>query len=135
MNTNQTVLIVIVQNDKTLLEQRALDSGLAGHFIFPGGRVEEEEDLEAAMLRESLEELGIIPTKYFDLTFKKNFLGETGRTLHPFLVIEWDGELSNTVLDKGNPLFWESIEIVKKSPLPSVAEIMAEVEKYLPKQT
>ncbi len=44
---------------RVLLQQRSVGRHMAGLWEFPGGKVEEEEGLEAALVRELEEELGI----------------------------------------------------------------------------
>ena len=117
-DTNQTVILIILKDGKVLLEQRLPDSELANHFLFPGGKVEESESTQQAAIREGLEELGITSTKLVPL---EEFIGhESKRILCPFVVIEWEGEVSDKILDTVNPVFRVDFEDVSKSPLESV---------------
>jgi len=57
-----TILVsaaVIFRDGKVLLTRRMDGSHLAGMWEFPGGKVEEGEDPEAALVRECMEECGI----------------------------------------------------------------------------
>lgn len=130
-----TVLILILQNGKVLVEKRAKDSSLAGHFLIPGGRAEEHEldSLETAMIREAQEELGITPTEFINLTQDSAIAGETSYSLILFYVTKWEGQIAKIVLDKGNPLTWKSVKFMENSPLPSVREIISRMQKHLKK--
>ncbi len=50
---------LIGESGRILLQQRAPDRAMAGLWEFPGGKVEDGETPEAALLRELHEELGI----------------------------------------------------------------------------
>jgi len=62
----QTISIAIVQNEhkQLLISRRQQGQHLAGKWEFPGGKVEQGETLETAMLRELKEEVGLIATQY-----------------------------------------------------------------------
>lgn len=126
----QAVIVILVKGSKALLEKRLPTSTLADHFLFPGGTIEENEldNPTLALMRESREELGIIPTEFIPLSILR---GELGTILKPFLVLSWEGEIPTTILDRGNPVFWEEIEMVTKSPLSSVSQMMKEAQKIL----
>lgn len=78
-NKNRLVAVkgVLKQNGKILLIQRAEGDTLGGLYEFPGGGVEEGEDLLNALRRELLEEIGfqdIVNINYFsciDIPSKK----------------------------------------------------------------
>lgn len=50
---------VVVQNGRVLLTRRAEGQHLAGMWEFPGGKLEDGESPERALVRECLEECGI----------------------------------------------------------------------------
>ena len=50
---------VITKEGKVLIAQRKEDDHLGGYWEFPGGKREEGESLEACLIREAEEELGI----------------------------------------------------------------------------
>lgn len=128
-DSNQTVIMLIVKDNKILLEQRSLDSALAGHFLPPGGKIEMSEINcpKEACLREATEELGITLTEF---SYLGDILGETGRLLKPFIITKWDGKIPEKILDKGNPLFWVKIDEFSKSPLPSLQEFSKLIENH-----
>lgn len=53
------VAAIIRQDGKILITQRFQNVHLPGLWEFPGGKVEPDESLEAALKREMLEELGV----------------------------------------------------------------------------
>jgi len=124
------VIIILLKGSQTLLERRLPQSALGNHFLFPGGGIEEDEiaDPVIALKREAMEELGIIPVDFFPIS---TFTGELGTLLKPFVVTGWEGEVPDKILDRGNPVFWQDLEIVAKSPLPSVQQIAKEAKKFL----
>lgn len=50
---------LIDANDAVLIQQRPSGKHLAGHWEFPGGKVDPRESTDAALARELAEELGI----------------------------------------------------------------------------
>jgi 8-oxo-dGTP diphosphatase len=79
-STAIVVAAVLFEGDRVLLTQRKLGSHLEGSWEFPGGKVEEDEDPQAALVRELREEVGIEARvgEVLDVTFyrypKKNCL-------------------------------------------------------------
>ena len=55
----EVVAAIVRRNGKILITRRLDHVHLGGLWEFPGGKVEGEESLEGALLREILEELGI----------------------------------------------------------------------------
>ena len=54
----EVVCAVVVRGDKLLLCRRPAGAHLAGHWEFPGGKIEERESAPEALQREIREELG-----------------------------------------------------------------------------
>lgn len=131
-NQKHAVIIILIKGNQALLERRFPQSDLGNHFIFPGGGIEETEmaDPVIALKREAMEELGIIPVGFFPIS---TLTGESGTTLKPFVVISWEGEVPAKIIDRGNPVFWQDLEIVAKSPLMSVQQMVKEAKKILSK--
>ncbi len=121
---------------KVLSERRLPDAKrYPNQIIFPSGTVEDKEkdDVSKALLREIREELGVTPTIYAELKETEPFFDtQTGDILlHPFVIIKWKGQLPKTVLDKGNPLIWQTLEEAAHSPIKSRSIIVERVKKYL----
>ncbi len=85
----------IIVNDRKLLFARAKGMDF---FIDPGGKIEEGETAEQALVRELSEELSI-DVKESDLEFFGEYVAEAanhkGKTVHmkAFLVKEWQGTI------------------------------------------
>ncbi len=58
---------VIVRGDRVLLSKRHVDAHQGGKWEFPGGKVEQGEDVSDALVRELEEELDITPTEFHPL--------------------------------------------------------------------
>ena len=101
----QMISIAIVQNEhkKLLISRRQKGQHLAGKWEFPGGKVEQNEALEVAMLRELKEEVGLTATKYslFDsLNFQYD---DVDLSLHFYLVTEYKGQATSL---EGQQIKW-----------------------------
>lgn len=78
---------------QVLVQQRPLDTTLAGLWEFPGGKVEPGEQPEAALVRELREELAIEvdPAALTALTFASVPLADRHLLLLLYLCDEWRG--------------------------------------------
>ena len=108
MQKKETISIAIVKNEQQqfLITRRQKGQHLAGKWEFPGGKVEGEESLEVAMLRELKEEVGLTVIEYtlFDsLMFQYDQLA---LSLNFFLVNNFTGEAKGL---EGQELKWVSL--------------------------
>ena len=94
-------------NGRVLLQQRAPGRAMAGLWEFPGGKVEEGELPEAALVRELREELGveIAPADLVPACFASAPNGGRHMILLLYLCRRWAGE--PRALD-ASALRWES---------------------------
>jgi 8-oxo-dGTP diphosphatase len=80
------------RGDKVLVGQRPTGNTLAGHWEFPGGKIERNESPELALARELHEELGI-EAEIGQLKFASTHTyGDTGIILLFYEVNFWKGE-------------------------------------------
>jgi 8-oxo-dGTP diphosphatase len=94
----KTVLVVaaaLIDGDgRVLIAQRPEGKSLAGQWEFPGGKVEDGEVPEEALIRELHEELGIIVKRACLAPFV--FASHTYETFHLlmplYLIRRWEGE-------------------------------------------
>lgn len=94
---------LIVQNGQALLAKRAEHQHQGGRFEFPGGKVEADELVTAALARELHEELGIdIHAPQFVQRLTYHYPEKTVR-LHVYRIESFDGE---PVGREGQPLHW-----------------------------
>lgn len=98
MEKNPTMIVVaaaLVDNQRrVLLQQRSPDRSMAGLWEFPGGKLEDSELPEAALVRELHEELGIETEagSLIPAAFASAPLGERHMLLLLYICREWRGE-------------------------------------------
>ncbi len=73
MPTVVVAAAVVRDGDRFLLTKRPTKGHLAGFWEFPGGKVEEGESPEAALVRECVEEceIDVVPIDILDVTFHR----------------------------------------------------------------
>jgi 8-oxo-dGTP diphosphatase len=99
-NMKQVVAAVIVRDGKILICQRGQDQPMPLKWEFPGGKVEPEEELRAALKRELDEELGIAATIGTRVTvIRHTYPNGNGVELHFYRVDEFEGELENRIFN------------------------------------
>lgn len=122
------VAILIQPNGEYLLASRPQGKGWAGWWEFPGGKLEQGEAAEQALIREAQEELGITPTQIqpwikrrYDYPATHDAEAKTV-LLHFFFVHAWQGELQAR---EGQQFAWQHPQNLNVSPvLPANAPIM-----------
>jgi len=111
----EVVAAVLTQPDgRVLLAQRPPGKVYAGYWEFPGGKVEPDEALEAALARELHEELGIVinrPCRWITRVF--DYPHATVR-LNFFRVFEWQGVPHP---HEGQVFSWQLPDAVEVTPL------------------
>ena len=108
MQKKETISIAIVKNEQEqfLITRRQKGQHLAGKWEFPGGKVENKESLEMAMIRELKEEVGLTAIDYalFDsLVFQYDQLI---LSLNFYLVKHFSGEAKGL---EGQDLKWVNL--------------------------
>lgn len=115
-----------------LLASRPHGKGWAGWWEFPGGKIEDGESPEHALMRELTEELGIKPTatqQWLTRQYDYPALSQNGHVvpaksvlLHFYFVSAWQGEISPR---EGQQLSWQSADHMTVTPiLPANEPIM-----------
>ena len=77
---------------RLLIAQRPAGTHGGGYWEFPGGKREPAETLEATMIREFQEELGVSPRRYQPLIRMVNEAGIQRVLLQLWLISDWQGE-------------------------------------------
>lgn len=98
MEKSPTTLFVVAaaltsERGQILLQKRPADAQMGGLWEFPGGKVDEGESPETALVRELEEELGIIVSTH-DLiaeTFASEPLGDRNLVLLLYRCVRWTG--------------------------------------------
>lgn len=117
---------------KVLSERRRADNAFyPNKLTFPAGTLEKNESLEAALLREITEEFGVTPLKYESLSETPISGKDSAYLLYPYIITEWSGTMPTTILDKGNPTCWETLEEVAVSEVRTRPIIVEMIKKYL----
>ena len=101
MKTVDTVSLIILQDDKILVERRALHKATdPGIVVIPGGHVEPGETLEEACKRELKEELDL---DCFEFKYLDRMLWNTPleiQNVHYFVCEGWSGSLKSQEADE-----------------------------------
>ena len=111
-----------------LLASRPQGKGWAGWWEFPGGKIEQNESADDALVRELQEELGITPVqiqpwiiRHYDYPATHDADAKTVH-LHFYFVTSWQGALKPL---EGQQLSWQNPANITISPvLPANAPIM-----------
>ena len=90
-----TTLLLVVEGGRVLLAQKKR-GWREGIYNGVGGKVEQGEDIERAMIRETQEEIGITPTKYEKVCYSEfivYFKGEWAKLIcHKYIATKYSGE-------------------------------------------
>lgn len=90
------VVFALFKDGKICLEKRTEpNTNFYGYTIVPGGRIEQGETAEEALLREVKEEFGVEIAAYRDVGIVDSVEGNLINFRHVFLVTSWKGRLSN----------------------------------------
>lgn len=94
----QVVAAVILRDNKILICQRTEEQTLPLRWEFPGGKVEPNEELRAALRRELDEELGITATIGTRVAvIQHSYGGSHAVELHFYRVDHFEGEVQNRI--------------------------------------
>ncbi|MCQ4265494.1 hypothetical protein CXK91_22230 [Stutzerimonas stutzeri] len=94
-------------DERVLIAKRPLDKHQGGLWEFPGGKVEADERVEAALARELLEELGIVVTAAQPLIQVRHDYPDKQVLLDVWEVHAFTGEPHGA---EGQPLMWVTAE-------------------------
>lgn len=104
MENLTTTLLLIIKDDRILLARKKRGFG-EGMLNGVGGKQEIGETIEETMIRETQEEIGVVPKDFFKMAiidFDEYVKGKrTNVSMHIFLAKDFDGEISES--DEMNP--------------------------------
>lgn len=84
--------IICDKSNNVFIAQRPLKSHMGGFWEFPGGKLEEKETPEQALIRELQEEIGINVTQCSLFETVEHDCPDMHITLSFFLVTQWDNQ-------------------------------------------
>ena len=119
MRTVVVSAVALIDVDgRVLLAQRPEGKSMAGLWEFPGGKVEQGETPEAALIRELQEELGIDTwaSCLAPLTFASHSYDEFHLLMPLFACRKWDGIVQGR---EGQALKWVRAGDLRDYPMPA----------------
>ena len=113
-----SAVALIDRDGRVLLAQRPEGKSMAGLWEFPGGKVEESETPEAALVRELHEELGIETwdSCLAPLTFASHKYEDFHLLMPLFVCRKWSGIVQSK---EGQALKWVAARDISKYPMPA----------------
>lgn len=102
--------VILNAQDEVLLALRPLHKHQGGLWEFPGGKVEQGEQVKAALARELLEELNLVVENAEPLLITEHDYGDKHVRLDVWIVSRFSGDVQGR---EGQQLRW-----VKRSELP-----------------
>ena len=113
-----SAVALIDRDGRVLLAQRPEGKSMAGLWEFPGGKVEEGETPEAALVRELHEELGIETwdSCLAPLTFASHKYEDFHLLMPLFVCRKWSGIVQSK---EGQALKWVAARDISKYPMPA----------------
>ncbi len=118
MKTLLVSAVALIDADgRVLLAQRPAGKSMAGLWEFPGGKVEQGETPEAALIRELQEELGIDTWEscLAPLTFASHFYEDFHLLMPLFACRKWQGTPTPR---EGQALKWVRANALRDYPMP-----------------
>ncbi|MCF8484456.1 MAG: (deoxy)nucleoside triphosphate pyrophosphohydrolase [Rhodobacteraceae bacterium] len=113
-----SAVALIDRDGRVLLAQRPTGKPMAGLWEFPGGKVEQGETPEAALIRELKEELGIDTWSscLAPLTFASHAYDAFHLLMPLFACRKWEGIVQGR---EGQALAWVKAKDLQKYPMPA----------------
>ena len=114
--------VLIDAQMRFLLTTRPPGKVYAGHWEFPGGKLEAGETVEQALRRELQEELGIVIWQAQPWKVDLMDYPHARVRLHFCKVHEWEGELE---MREGQTMAWQTLPVQVSPVLPGTVPVLA----------
>ena len=125
-NFKSAVHLILIKEDKILIQKRKGSKLWPGYYALPAGHVDEGENQYDAIIREAQEELGILINKNDIINeytvLRRNYFEIDGKVLEPYIdyyfeIEKYEGTPSIIETNKCDELIWVEIS---KLPEPFV---------------
>lgn len=116
--------ILMRPNGEILLAQRPAGKPYAGYWEFPGGKVEPGEAIEAALVREFIEELGVTITAHEPWCCVEHVYPHAHVRLHFYICRQWQGEPRSL---EGQAFAWQGMLAVEPI-LPATIPLLKDLD-------
>ena len=113
--------VLIDRKGRFLLTSRPEGKVYAGYWEFPGGKLEQGEDVEQALRRELHEELGITIAAVQPWKIELVDYEHARVRLHFCKVFDWQGEFE---LREGQAMAWQSLPVLVMPVLPGTIPVL-----------
>lgn len=114
--------VLIAPDGRFLLTSRPAGKVYAGHWEFPGGKVEPGESVEEALRRELHEELGITIGHAEPWQVTLHDYPHALVRLHFCKVFDWQGEFE---MREGQRMAWQALPVQVAPVLPGTVPVLA----------
>lgn len=112
----QVAIGIVVMGGKVLVARRHEAQHQGGLWEFPGGKVDNGETPEQAVVRECQEEVGLTPLNPLVFDRIEHDYGDRQVHLHVFLVTDAEGAAEGR---EGNPIRWCPLNELPTLPMPA----------------
>ena len=113
--------VLIAADGRFLLTSRPAGKVYAGHWEFPGGKLEAGESVEQALRRELHEELGITIGAVLPWRVEMMDYAHARVRLHFCKVFDWHGEFE---MREGQAMAWEQLPVQVAPVLPGTLPVL-----------
>jgi 8-oxo-dGTP diphosphatase len=113
--------VLIDAEDRFLLTSRPAGKVYAGHWEFPGGKLEAGESVAQALRRELHEELGIEIGAVHPWKVELMDYEHARVRLHFCKVFDWQGEFQ---MREGQRMAWQTLPVVVRPVLPGTIPVL-----------